>query len=223
MSLVFEPIAHRYELDGAEVPSVTGVLRASGLIDFSQIPPSILEAARERGTKVHQAIHYWGDGDLNVLEFARDFPDLIGYLESWMRLIDSGRLLTILREYRVASRRHRAAGTLDWLGVFDGHAAIIDFATGDPDDAFKDLQTAGYCILGREWKDEPGEGVLRAFFEHHPFVARYSVRLTKTGSLPKITPYTNPRDFSEFAALVAAQHIVKARKPKAIDWQEYAA
>ena len=36
MRLTFAPDTHTYTLDGAIVPSVTQVLRASGLIDYSQ-------------------------------------------------------------------------------------------------------------------------------------------------------------------------------------------
>ena len=223
MSLTFEPIAHVYELDGVVLPSVTGVLRASGLVNFDGIPPSILEAARARGTAVHQAIHYANENDLDVLAFCRDFPHYAGYLQGWMRLIESGRLKTILCEHRVASRLHGVAGTIDWIGEFDGAGAILDFATGDPEDAAKDLQTGAYEVLGREWAREPGQDALRAFFAAHPFIRRYSVRLKKDGKLPTPHPYTSARDKTEFLTILSAQQIVKARKPQAVDWSEWAA
>lgn len=223
MALIFEPAGHVYTLDDVVLPSVTGVLKASGLVNFDDIPPSILEAARARGTTVHQAIHYFNEHDLNVLDFTRDFPGYAGYLEGWIRLMGSGRLKTAFCEHRVASRTYGVAGTIDWLGTFDGRGAILDFATGDPEDAAKDLQTAAYEVLGREWAKEPGQEGLRAFFAAHPFVHRYSVRLKKTGALPTPHRYQLARDRSDFLTLLAGQQIVKARKPKAVDWSEWAA
>jgi len=214
---------HEYYLAGERVPSVTGVLRAAGLVDFSSIPKPILEAARTRGTKVHAAIHFYNEHDLNVDWFCREFPGYAGYLESWIRLMDSGRLQTVLCEHRVASRVYRVAGTIDWIGIFDGKAAILDFATGDPEDAAKDLQTGAYEVLGREWAKEPEETVLRQFFTDHPFVQRYGVRLKKDGRLPTPAPYGDPRDKPQFLTLLTAQQIVHVRKPKAMDWTEWAA
>lgn len=49
----FDPVAHRYTLDGRVLPSVTQILR--GLDDFSHVPARVLERARDRGTRVHSA------------------------------------------------------------------------------------------------------------------------------------------------------------------------
>jgi hypothetical protein len=49
-----------------------------------------------------------------------------------------------LCEYRVFSRRHRFAGTLDCLGVWHGAGALLDYKTGAPKDVAADLQTAAY-------------------------------------------------------------------------------
>lgn len=223
MGLVFYQDPHAYELDGTPVPSVTQVLDVSGLIDFSGIPPGILAAARTRGGKVHQAIHYWNERDLDVATFRGTFPEYAGYLDSWIALMESGRLKTVLCEHRVASRRYRYAGTIDWLGELDGHAAILDFATGDPEDCAKDLQTGAYLVAAREWALEPEETALRQFIAAYPFVDRYAVRLKKDGRLPTPERYADPRDTTHFLALLTAQQIVRARKPTAVDWSEYAA
>lgn len=224
MGLTFDFPTHVYELDGVRVPSVTGILRSAGLVDFSQIPSAILRGARDRGTKVHQAIHFFNEHDLDVEWFCAEFPSYAGYLQSWIRLMDSGRLQTTLCEHRVASRRYQFAGTIDWLGCFDGEAALIDFATGDPEDCAKDLQTAAYVVAAKEWAAaEDTEIPLRQFLTAYPFVTRYSIRLKKDGSLPTPEPYRDGRHGQQFLALVFAQQIVRARKPKVYDWTEYAA
>ena len=47
-------------------------------------------------------------------------------------------------EYRVFSRRHRFAGTLDCLGLWRGAGCLLDFKTGDPRDVAADWQTSAY-------------------------------------------------------------------------------
>lgn len=205
MSLTFEAATHRYTLDDVVVPSVTGILQASGLIDFSGIPDPILEAARVRGTTVHQAIHFYNEGDLDLEQFRIDFPGYVGYLEGWQSFCAQRNFLPLLNEHRVASRRHQVAGTLDCLGLLDGQAVLLDFATGNPADVCKWLQTAAYELLAREWaSDDPA---LATFFATHAFLKRYAVALRADGSF-SIEAYTSPGDAREFLALVTAWQIV---------------
>lgn len=217
-ALAFEPIGHTYTLDGAPARSVTGLLRKVGLINFDRIPPSILEAARDRGTKVHQAIHYFNEHDLDVDDFSRAFPGYAGYLQSWIRLVETGRLVTVLCEHRIACRSPRYAGTLDWLGLLDNQAAVLDFATGRPEDAAKHLQTAGYVMAAKTWAQNPDETVLRTFLNQHAYIARYSVRLDKGGGLPMLTPYTDPRDFTKFILIAETVQVVDNERPKSAPW-----
>ena len=230
--LTFDQDAHVYTLDGARVPSVTAILRAAGLFDFSNIPPSILEAARRRGTACHAAIHYYNENDLAADDFAKDFPAYWPYLESWDRLMASGRLEPVLCEHRVASRARGYAGTFDWLGLFDGHAALMDYATGDSEDVAKDLQTAGYLLAAYDWVKEDAASfdsemertrhdLLRTFLRAHPFITRYSVRLKKSGACAVPIAHKDPRDFADFTRLLEAQQIVHARRPKAACWTEW--
>ena len=218
--LTFEPTHHVYTLDGAPVRSVTQILRLVGLINFDSVPPSILETARVRGTVVHQSVHYLNEHDLDVEQFCYDFPAYAGYLRSWIRLFDSGRLSTVLCEHRVAHTTPRFAGTFDWLGTFDGDAALLDFATGDPEDAAKHLQTAAYVIAARQWAKQDDQAVLRAFLEQHLYVSRYAVRLRPDGSYPLLTAYHDPHDFTRFLVLANAVSVVDAerRVSPAWDW-----
>ena len=54
MSVIFDPIDHRYTLDGKELISVTRLIREQHPIqvDYSRIDPAVLEFARDRGVKV---------------------------------------------------------------------------------------------------------------------------------------------------------------------------
>lgn len=210
--LTFDGPLHRYTLDGNVVPSVTGILKASGLIDFSGIPAGILEVARLRGTIVHQAIHFANEGDLDLEQFRADFPDFVGYLEGWFAFVGEANYVPLLNEGRIASRRLQVAGTFDTFGLLNGHGALIDYATGRPEDVSKDYQTASYLGLALDWSAEPEcDPRLQAFLQQHPVIRRYAVALKKTGTY-QLHPYTDPADYRKFLTLVEAQRIVTARR-----------
>jgi hypothetical protein len=114
----------------------------------------------------------------------------------------------------VASRRYQVAGTLDCLGILDGQAVLLDYATGDPADVCKWLQTAAYELLAREWShDDPD---LAEFFGRYAIVKRYAVALRKNGTF-SLEAYTAPGDAREFLALVTAQQIVAKYRPRRVE------
>lgn len=209
-ALTFDAEPHQYTLDGKPVPSVTGILKASGLIDFSGIPWSTLEAARERGTLVHTAVHYYNEGDLNEDQFRATFPAYAPYLDAWIAFLKQRHFVPILNEHRIASRRLEIAGTLDCLGVLDGRGALVDFATGRPEDVAKDLQTSAYYALALEWAHDE-DPALAEYFARYPHVDRMAVALRRDGTF-RLDPYEDPSDFRKFRTLVEAQRIVTARR-----------
>jgi hypothetical protein len=213
MSLTFDEDVHRYVLDGEPVPSVTQILTRSGLIDFSAIPPFVRDAALERGRKVHQAIHYYNERDLDVARFEADFPLYGPYLRAWMSFCDQRRFVPVLNEARVASRRHQVAGTLDCLGVLDGSAVLLDFKTGRPADVACDLQTAAYLALALEMgnSQDADDDALRGFVGRYPVIRRCAVQLRRDATF-RVESYVSPTDFRDFLTLVAAQRIVTARR-----------
>jgi hypothetical protein len=228
-ALTFDPIDHRYTLTGTPVHSVTQILNVTGAIDFSRVPEAVLAEARDRGTAVHRALQLvndgrltnpsgpiWGDLDLDHFEQSR--PEWAGYVHSWLALVQTGRLRPMFCEHRVGNFAPRYAGTLDWLGVLDTEAALLDFATGDPADAAKHLQTAAYVLAARAWADMPGEDTLRVFHDAHPYVVRYAVQLHADGSLPTLVPYRDPRDFSTFLLLAHAVNAITALRGTARPW-----
>jgi hypothetical protein len=219
MTLLLDRATHTYT-DGTPQPlrSATQIINHVGLTPFASVPLSILDPARERGSAVHQAVHYYNERDLDLAAFYAANPDLAGYVASWVTLDATGRLQPVLCEHRIANDVPRYAGTLDFLGMFDGAAALLDYATGDPDDACKHLQTAAYVLAARAWAEQPGEDVLRAFLGAHPYVARYSVRLHADGALPTLTRYDDPRDYTRWLAIATAINIIDAERPAAQAW-----
>jgi hypothetical protein len=212
VGLTFDPDPHVYTLDGDRVPSVTGILKAAGLIDFSHVPLSILEAAQHRGRTVHAAIHYYNENDLDIDQFGRDFPTYAGYLEAWLAFTDQRHFRAVLNERRLASRKHQVAGTADCFGYLDGVPVLLDFATGRPQDVAKDLQTAAYHALAFEWATEDDLELSNFLARARGVVRRYGVALRKDGTFA-LEPYAAPSDYREFFALVESQRIVARRRP----------
>jgi hypothetical protein len=219
MSLEFIKDTHAYLLDGQKIPSVTGILKASGLIDFSAIPPFILEKARNRGSIVHAAIHAALDRDLDRASFDRDFPEYVPYLDAWSSFCEQRRFVPVLTEHRLASRRLRVAGTLDSLGLLDGSAVLVDWKSGLLENCCPALQTAAYHGLALEWASE--DAALAAFLRDHPVVKRYAVQLRKDATF-RVEAYTDVADFRKFKILVEAANIVAQHRGSWIELAEVA-
>lgn len=134
--LVFDPVAHRYTLDGEVLPSVTQILQASGAIDFSHVPQPILLTARDRGSAVHRACHFYNEDDLDVDAFAAEYPEYWPYLSAWIDFRrDSGfelatdfaqlGALGVIKRYAVQLRKD---GTYR-VDAYNGVSDYADFLT----------------------------------------------------------------------------------------------
>lgn len=202
MALTFEPASHEYHLDGSRTPSNTQVLRAQGLIRLDGIPEFVIERARSRGSAVHQLVHYRNENDLDPASIA---PEYAPYLAAWDRCAAERRIIPLLCEHRVGSRKHRIAGTLDLLCEIEGEGWLLDYCTGTLEKLAKHLQTAGYLGMAFEWarEDDPA---LAAVLARHARWRRAAIRLRADGTY-RFIEYTDPTDYSRFVTLAAAYHI----------------
>lgn len=139
-ALHFDPVAHRYTLEGRELISVTQVLSEAGFIDRQWFT----EQAMQRGTAVHaavQAFHETGaapDDDVTA-------PFFDAYLDFQM---EAGFALDAAEE-RICDPVCGYAGTLDLRGRFDKFDAgsdVIDIKTGAVPTWVR-FQTAAYARL----------------------------------------------------------------------------
>src|SRR5262245_32570390 len=203
VTLVMERTTHAYFLEDVRCPSNTQVLKAQGLIRLNGVPPDILERARQRGSDVHQLIHYANEGDLD--ETSID-PQYAGYLRAWRQCVLERRLTPLLCEYRIASRRHRIAGTLDLLCESDGEGWLFDYCTGVLEKLAKHLQTAGYLGMAYEWAQSEGDRRLAEVLARHTRWRRAGVRLRSNGTF-RVVEYPNATDYARFLTLAAAWHI----------------
>lgn len=223
---------------GLPVPSVTQVLRASGYVSFYRdLTEKIAEgelgaadgvyaliqrgqrlaAARRRGGDVHNLMHFVLEDDLDDESVDERYR---GYLESGKRYIDLYVKEMFRAECRVWSLRHGYAGTLDLLGVHaDGYISIWDWATGDPADVSKDLQTAAYLCAALEMANGDKE-LGQQIRSRGAVVRRRSVRLYRDGRIGKETPYTDPRDATNFLNALSLVHDQGCRPSPIQAWDD---
>lgn len=204
MALIFHHAAHQYFLDGPIVPSNTQMLRAQGLVRLDGVPAFILERARVRGSAVHQLVHFDNEGDLDAASID---PAYDGYLAAWRKCRTERGIEPLLCEHRIASRRHRIAGTLDLLCESDGEGWLLDYCTGDLDKLAKHLQTGGYLGMAFEWAENDPR--LAEVLRRHRRWRRAGVRLRQNGTF-RFHEYTDATDYSRFLTLAAAWHIREA-------------
>jgi hypothetical protein len=204
--LDFDAATHQYRVAGALVPSVTTILRATGVsVDFEAVAASSRAMAdaialkREIGTALHADAHAFDDNDLDLGTVdSRVLP----YLDAWMTFRANTRLTPLTRERRVYHPQLRYAGTLD--GIFlspVGRHVLVDIKTGDPDDGGCQFQTVAYQM---------------AHAIDHPNVEvheRWGVQLTPGLSVPyRIAQYTDWRDAGRWEAIVTTYYAQVARR-----------
>lgn len=193
----FDEANHWYFVNGIWRPSVTQVLERTGLVDFSDIPPSIRRAALSRGRRVHKAAQFLVEDDLDMDTVPLEER---GYVEACANFLQTSGFIVLGSERRIAHVDYGYAGTTDAIGLWRAGFAIADWCTGDLSESAKDLQTSGYTEALR--KCPPSEWT--NFTPASP-IARIGVHLKKNGDFAT-EPYSDPRDFSKFLAAVAVVH-----------------
>lgn len=137
--LIFDPATHTYTYRGITFPSVTQVLKETGLIDDRWYS----EAARIRGQAVHLATEY---DDRGVLDESTVSPIVRPYLAAWRRFRAETGFAPTEIERRVSHPTAQYGGTLDRLGALGSGALILlDIKTGGPQ-RWHALQLAAYAM-----------------------------------------------------------------------------
>lgn len=146
--LTFDADKHEYRYNGAVVPSVTHICRF--IRDTGSVPKWTLDAAAERGRRVHEYCELYDYGAL---------PDEIEYdLAPYVRAY-----IAFLRDYRIKEWMHSEyimgaseyAGTADRIGYIDGKLCIVDLKTT----ASLDKRSIMAQLEGYRWLFEAESGL----------------------------------------------------------------
>lgn len=176
---------HSYVADGRRVMSVTQSLRIAGVVDYSMIPPDVLQHACDRGRLIHEACAIVDNGD-SLDDFAVP-EDCWPYIDAWLLFCKELRFVAdqdwIEQRLIVDLFGHSVGMTPDVIGSIDGILTVIERkATASKHPAWG-LQTAGYYL-----------GLQRVGLQVR---GRMAVQLQKTGKY-KLDPHDDLSDLDSF-------------------------
>ena len=145
---------HEYRIDGIKIPSVTQILKANGLSDFSMVNPDILERAKQFGLAVHKGCELH---DLKTLDRDSLCDPLVPYIAQWQRFITNFKVQILDIEKRFWSTKYRFGGCLDRVAIINGKLTLVDIKTTTSINPTTAIQVAGYSLLyneGRKFRDK---------------------------------------------------------------------
>lgn len=123
-TIAFDEATHTYRVRGQIVPGVTSILQP--LVDFSGIPPAVLAAKADLGTRVHLACEL---DDQDDLDEASVEDDVAPYLAAYRRFRAEVRPEILLNEHRVYHKTWNYCGTLDRVMRIQGLTYVVDLKT----------------------------------------------------------------------------------------------
>ncbi len=131
--LVFDKENHLYFLDGRIVPSVTEILKKSGIIDDRFFK----EGSAEKGTRIHELCEQIAKGE--------EPDEENGYTKAFRKFLFDTKIEPVEIESSYYSELD-FAGTMDIVALFRRELVIIDIKTGGRQEWWP-LQLAGYSKL----------------------------------------------------------------------------
>lgn len=125
MTIEFDEVSHIFLCDGERIPSVTELLAPLQEEAFAAIPPSVLKAAADRGTLVHETCECIDYG-----MFYEDMitPETAPYICAYEDFLNEHECQWDYIEAQVHAER-MFAGILDRMGKVDGVPCILDIKT----------------------------------------------------------------------------------------------
>lgn len=192
--ITFDPQAHAYTVNGKPAVSVTTAL--SVLQDWSRVDAELLQRAADFGTAVHRMVELYEQNDLD--EGALD-AKLKPYLDGYkaFRIAKDPRWEFV--EVPVASEALRCAGTPDLIGLIGKTRWCIDIKSSAHVPVTVGAQTAAYVELAKE---------------------THGIRCAKRGCLIltpggyKLTPLSEPSDYSLFVSALNCWRFIEKHHPK---------
>lgn len=185
----YDDVAHKYYVDGREIPGVSYILSQSGITDdrFYKNNPT---AGSDFGKAVHAACHFLDENDLAWDTVA---PLVLPRVRAYEAFKKGTEFVPTFWERQLFHPLYRYGGTFDRLGTRRGELWLVDLKTGGLNRAVE-LQTAAYEHIVREWPNLFGFDTLEG--KH---IRRVAVFLLEDGTY-KLHWCNEPRDFQVFVS-----------------------
>ena len=160
LPITFSEEDHVYrDAAGRRIPSVTQIMEANRLQDYSKVKPNDLKKAQEGGKKAHEMCELDDNGWAEFYTFPEE---LMGYLVGWRAFKAAVGATILCTERKVWHPVHGYSGTFDgFLRDRNGVHWFIDRKTG-PEDEAHEIQLAGYWEAVKVSAPEilpPGTGI----------------------------------------------------------------
>jgi genome maintenance exonuclease 1 len=124
MGLEFYDRGHVYMLDGERIPCVSDLCRFLHREVYKDAPSWQMEAAADRGTKVHAATEALdGSGRAEIED------EYLPYLQAYAAFLSEHEVQWELTEQSMYHPEHKYAGTIDRYGKVDGVLTLLDIKT----------------------------------------------------------------------------------------------
>lgn len=159
--LKFIEDGHRYEVEGKRIISLTQILDAAGLVDYSGIDPAVLANKAKFGTKVHE-YSLWNDqGELDMDDL-KPYPTYWNRVQGWRQFVEDFHFQVDMAWAEVPCavkvNGMMFAMTVDRFGVFGtpeditagkGSFGVVEIKTCADREYHHQIQTAGQAIVFR--------------------------------------------------------------------------
>lgn len=188
--LIFRAEDHTYWMDGRRVPNVTRILKP--LVDYSRIPPEVLERARQEGNYIHEMVELYMKQDLDEATLPEWLQPRLAALK---RFIEETGFIMHGSEHKVYHQTHGYAGALDLSGPLPrlhGDLAVLDVKRSLYAGPVIGLQLAAYLEADNDRRRREKQSKIKR---------RYALQLKPNGryALPE---YKDEGDFTVFAGLL---------------------
>lgn len=182
--LTFDAPTHVYRMNGRIVPHVTEIIPSN----YSHVPPTVLNYARDRGKAAHRATELF---DLHRLDWSSLHDEIVPRLHAWIKFLKEFEVEFLPEDIErlVYHPLQRYAGTPDRnFAYVRGRPSIIEIKSIAAMGPEVGLQTAGLMEAENLWRREHGLTLIED---------RWGVQLPKTG-VPKPIQYTERSDLGVF-------------------------
>lgn len=186
---LFNEENHEYRYDKVKIPSVTRILQAAGVLDFSGVPPLRLEYKRQLGLAVDKACELY---DMGCLDDNSVDQRIAEYVLAWIKFCGVEKFKPEQNQLMLFSKARKFAGRLDKMGVFRGKMAILDIKCTWSMYESTGPQLAAYELLVKE-----NMGIKK--------LDRYGVLLKPSGCFD-VYPFTDKMDESIFLSALQIQY-----------------
>lgn len=182
----FDESKHVYTVGGAQVPSVSRILRPLTADVYGEIDRDILRKAAEFGTAVHACTELL---DLNDLDESSVEAEWRPYVDAYVKWKETAQPEVLHIEDRLACSKY--AGTLDRIVRINGELWVIDLKTTSLIHKHVGVQLAAYAALAEKFYG----GTYR----------RAALQLREDGAF-KVFEFASIKDETCFNALLGIYH-----------------